>query len=54
MRKENYKDGISQINEKGFNMSVVREKEREFYSGHSLEVKKKNDSFSTFDDGLLF
>lgn len=55
LRKDYYQDDASKIKIDGFDakkyaISLYFDN----YSGHSLQLNKKADSYSTFDDGLLF
>ena len=57
LRKDYYHDDASKmIKKNGFSVKELKidEKLRKHYSGNTLKMKKKDNSYSTFDDGLLF
>lgn len=55
LRPDYYENNGSLVNTSGFNLSEQAFSSIYNYSsGSTLNIQKKNDSFGTFDDGLLF
>lgn len=56
LRKDYYHDDANKIVKNGFSVKELKidDKLKKHYSGNTLKMKKKDNSYSTFDDGLLF
>ena len=55
MRKDYYEDDGSKITVNGFDKDkYVFSVDKKYYSGNTLKLSKKKDSYGTFDDGLLY
>ena len=55
MRKDYYHDDAGKIKEDGFDTKKYKfNVDMMYHSGNTLELNKKEDSFGTFDDGLLY
>ena len=55
LRKDYYHNAGEQINVDGFDFkNLVDPKLINYTNANTLQLNKKEDSFSTFDDGLLF
>ena len=55
MRKDYYEDDGSKITVNGFDKDkYVMNVDKKYYSGNTLKLAKKKDSYGTFDDGLLY
>lgn len=55
LRKDYYYDDASKLTVNGFDkkkFSILADDKH--HSGNTLQLKKKNDSYGTFDDGLLY
>lgn len=55
LRKDYYQNDASKINTDGFDAKkLFINVDAKHYSGNTLHLNKKADSYSTFDDGLLY
>ena len=56
LRKDNYVDNVEKVSMSGLDVKKIMKNQTKHMhnSGNTLQIKKKNDSFSTFDDGLLY
>ena len=55
MRKDYYYDDAAKVTVNGFDRDkFAMNADKKHHSGNTLQLKKKNDSYGTFDDGLLY
>jgi hypothetical protein len=55
LRKDYYEDDAAKIKDGGFDAEKLAiNVEKKHYTGNTLLLNKKGDSYSTFDDGLLY
>lgn len=55
MRKDYYHNDAEKIKVKGLDdAKYVKTEHKKYYTGNTLSLNKKEDSYGTFDDGLMF